>query len=82
VVHRREESRYALRIEGDVPQALALAVANIKVQKEPADVRVLLEAALAAKDKAAAAPALEWMKRTGFADPRFVSLAGAVESLP
>lgn len=82
VVHRREESRYALRIEGDVPRALALAVANIAVQKEPADVRVLLEAALAAKDRAAAAPALEWMKKTGFADPRFVSLAGAVESLP
>lgn len=82
VVHRREESRYALRIEGDVPRALALAVANLAVQKEPADVRVLLEAALAAKDRAAAAPALEWMKKTGFADPRFVSLAGAVESLP
>jgi tetratricopeptide (TPR) repeat protein len=82
VVHRREESRYALRIEGDIPHALALAVANIKVQKEPADVRVLLESALSAKDKAAAAPALEWMKKTGFADPRFVSLAGAVESLP
>ncbi|MBE2251875.1 MAG: hypothetical protein IAE78_20235 [Myxococcus sp.] len=81
-VHRREESRYALRVEGDVPRALALARENFEVQQEPADVRVLLEAALAARDRAAAAPALAWMKRTGFAAPRFVSLAAAVESLP
>lgn len=81
-VHRREEARYALRVEGDPAMALTLAKKNFDVQREPADVRVLLEAALATKDKPAAAPALEWMKATGFADPRFTSLAAAVESLP
>ena len=68
VVHRREESRYALHVEGDGPLALRLAVANFEVQKEPWDVRVLLEAA--AGNAEAAAPAIEWMKRTGFEDPR------------
>jgi hypothetical protein len=65
-VHRREEARFALQVEEDIPKALALAEANFQVQREPADVRVLLEAALAARNPAAAAPALEWMKRTGF----------------
>lgn len=66
VVHRREESRFALHVEEDSSKALELAEANFKVQHEPADVRVLLEAALAARRPDAAAPALEWMKTTGF----------------
>lgn len=81
-VHRREEARYALRVEGDAERAKALAVENLRVQKEPADVRVLLEAALATKDEAAAAPALAWMQATGFPEPRLRALAAAVESLP
>jgi len=81
-VHCREEARYALRLEGDGAKALSLAKQNFEVQREPADVRVLLEAALVMKERSAAAPALVWMKSTGFADPRFTSLAAAVESLP
>ncbi len=65
-VHRREESRFALYVEEDATKALDLAEANFKVQREPADVRALLEAALAASRPQAAAPALAWMKRTGF----------------
>lgn len=80
--HRREEARFALRIEGDAARALALAEANFEVQREPADVRVLLESALAARDRGAASPALEWMARTGFGDARLQTLARAVESLP
>lgn len=74
-VHAREESRYALQIENDPALALKLAKANWAVQHEPADARVLLEAALAAHDKAAAAPALEWLKQTGFEDPTVRALA-------
>jgi Tfp pilus assembly protein PilF len=66
VVHRREESRFALHVEEDAAKALELATANFKVQREPADVRSLLEAALAANRPDAAAPAVEWMKTTGF----------------
>jgi predicted Zn-dependent protease len=46
-VHRREEARYALEVEGDATRALALARANYALQKEPADARLLAEAARA-----------------------------------
>jgi hypothetical protein len=47
-VHRREEARYALAVEGDPVRALALARANYAVQKEPADERILADATRAA----------------------------------
>lgn len=75
VVHRREEARYALALEADAPRALALAKANFEVQREPWDVRLLLEAARAAGQPAAAAPALAWMAQTGFEEPRLRALA-------
>jgi Tfp pilus assembly protein PilF len=78
VVHRREEARYALELEGDAERALALAEANFQVQKEPADARVLLEAARAAKHPARAQPALAWLSATGFADPALRRLATQV----
>lgn len=64
-VHEKEESRFVLALVGDTPRALELARRNYRVQREPADARVLLEAALAARDAAAARPVLEWMQRTG-----------------
>lgn len=69
-VHRREEARYALFVEGDAARAVALARANFALQKEPADLRVLLEAANAANDAAALAIARDWIARTGFVDAR------------
>jgi predicted Zn-dependent protease len=74
-LHQREESRYALRLEGDSAKALELAVKNWAVQKEPADARVLLEAAVAAKDANAAAPVLQWLAATNFSEPRLRALA-------
>ena len=50
-VHRREEARYALEVEDDPARALALARANYAVQKEPADARLLADAARAAGAK-------------------------------
>jgi len=82
VVHRREEARYTLRVEGDAAKSLALAVENFKVQREPADVRVLLEAAVAAKDKNAGAVAVEWMKRTGFQWAPLAALVKQLEAMP
>jgi len=64
-VHQREQARYELYLRGDARSALALAKQNWAVQKESADMRVLLEAALKSGDKAAAAPVLEWAARTG-----------------
>jgi hypothetical protein len=59
--HEKEEARFALELQGDAQRALALARSNYAVQREPADARILLEAALAAGDPAAAAPAREWL---------------------
>ena len=54
-----------LALPGDVPRALALARENWAVQREPADGRILLEAAVAARDVAAAQPVLDWMAASG-----------------
>jgi len=48
-VHRREEARFELVLRHDPAAALALATANWTVQREPADARILREAALAAR---------------------------------
>ena len=53
-VHRREEARFTLRLLKRPQQALKLAQLNWQVQKEPADARILLEAARAAGNDAAA----------------------------
>ncbi|SFU84423.1 hypothetical protein [Pseudoduganella namucuonensis] len=74
-VHQREQARYELHLRGDTAAALALAKKNWAVQKEPADARLLLEAALAARDIAAARPVLRWMADTGFEDRQAAALA-------
>jgi len=52
--HEKEESRFVLGVQGDAARALELAGRNYAVQREPADARALLEAALAARQPAAA----------------------------
>ncbi|RZT05573.1 hypothetical protein SAMN05216319_5131 [Duganella sp. CF402] len=60
-VHQREQARFELWLRRDVPTALALARKNWAVQKEPADLRIYLEAAAQARDAAAAKPAADWI---------------------
>lgn len=69
-VHLREEARFALHLLNDPNAALKLAQENWAVQKEPADIRILVEAALAAHDKAAADTARNWLRKTGLEDAR------------
>ncbi len=78
-LHRREEARFALKVEEDVPLALELAVANWKVQREPADAEVLLEAAVAARDAAAAAPVVQWLQSSGFQHPGLTKLVAELQ---
>ncbi len=77
-VHRREEARFVLGLEDDPAAALALARANWDVQKEPWDLRVLLEAAIAAKEPSAAAPVIEFIDAHHIEDPRILALAAKV----
>jgi predicted Zn-dependent protease len=74
-VHRREEARFVLGALDDPKRALALAKANWDVQREPWDVRVFLEAAVAAKDRAAAEPVLAFLDESHLEDPRILALA-------
>lgn len=79
-VHRREEARFELGVRGDARAALRLARANWEVQREPWDVRVLLEAALAANEPDAAAPALAFLDANHLEDPRIAALAARLRS--
>lgn len=79
--HRKEESRFVLALQGEVPRALALAQQNWAEQKEPADARILLEAALAARDPAAAQAVLDWMAASRIESLALQSLADRVKGL-
>ena len=80
-VHRREEARFVLGVKRDARGALALALGNWEVQREPWDLRVLLAAALAAKDPAAAAPALAFLDESHLEDVRIRAIAESVRAL-
>lgn len=74
--HQQEEARFALEIEHDPRKALALAAENWKVQLEPRDACIFLEAAIAAKDPTAADPVLQWLERSRIED-RYLQGLGA-----
>lgn len=75
--HRAEEARFQLHLRGDTAKALQLASANYQVQREPRDARVLLEAAIAARDSTAAQGVRTWLRTSGFEDPRLRQLGQA-----
>jgi cytochrome c-type biogenesis protein CcmH/NrfG len=81
-VHVREEARFTLTLQHDAHRALPLAQANWKVQREPADARILLESALAAKNSPAAQPVLDWMTRNHVEDVHLRQLAKQIQEAP
>ena len=74
-VHVREEARFTLALLHDAKLALPLAQTNWAVQREPADARILLESALAARNRAAAQPVLDWMNANRVEDFQLRQLA-------
>ena len=78
----REESRFALRLGRDPQSALQLATLNWQVQRAPWDARVLLEAALAANQPAAAADVVAFIKETRLEDPMVLALVRQLSTLP
>ena len=76
-IHLREEARFVLALIGDPKAALKLATENWRAQKEPADIRILAEAALAAKDFAALGMARDWLNATGFEDAQLTKILSA-----
>ena len=80
-LHLQEEARFLLELKNDIRAALAAAAENYKIQREPRDALVLLEAAFAARDPAAAAPALRWLEASGFEERRIRDLASRIKAL-
>ena len=80
--HEKEQSRFVLALQGDPARALTLAQRNFAVQREPADARILLEAAIAAKQAAAAEPVLQWMKKSGIDSVVLKKLAAQLLGAP
>ena len=72
--HLREQSRFTLHVLGDAPGALALALENWTQQKEAADVRVALEAAVAAGHPEAAHEMVAFARRWNLQEPRVQKL--------
>ena len=75
--HQAEEARYQLHLRHDAAQAVRLAAENYSVQREPRDARILLEAAIAARNATAAQPVRDWLRSSGFEDARLQKLGHA-----
>ena len=67
-VHLREQSRFELKLMHNPARALTLAKNNWQTQKEPADIRVYLEAALGAKNKAELQIIKKWIANNKLQD--------------
>ncbi len=80
-VHQMEEARFSLQVLKDPKKALKLAQENWKAQREPQDARILLEAALAAKDPAGAKLVLDWLDKNQVEDPYMKQLAVQLKGL-
>lgn len=73
-LHRREEAQFRLAIEHDARGALKLARDNWAVQREPADLRILIEAARATGDQDALTIASDWVAATHLEDAAIVAM--------
>jgi len=67
-VHQREQARFELALRNNPAVAVKLARLNWAVQKEPADFRILAEAAAASGDAAARTLVVDWLKQSGLQD--------------
>ena len=74
-LHEQEAARFELDIERNPAKSLPLAASNYKIQNEPRDAMMLLQAALASGQPNAAQPALDWLRTSRYEDPAFDKVA-------
>jgi predicted Zn-dependent protease len=74
-VHQREQARFELALRRDPAAAVRLARANWAVQKEPADLRILADCALASGDAEAARLVRGWLRGSRIEDKRVAAIA-------
>ena len=73
---------YLIRYGKDPAAGLQLSVANWKIQNEPPDALLFVEAAILQKQPRAAAPVVAWAEKTAYADPQLTPLLQKLKSLP
>jgi tetratricopeptide (TPR) repeat protein len=81
-VHQRENARFELALNDDPRSALALALDNWKLQREPSDLRILAEAGAAAGDLAARDTVRRWLAETGIEYPAVARMVEPGTSVP
>jgi Tfp pilus assembly protein PilF len=79
-VHQREQARFELGLRKNAGAAVRLAKANWKVQKEPADLRLLADCALASGDPEAAGMVREWLRSSRIEDRRVSAVAARLKA--
>ena len=67
-VHRREEAIFELKLQNNSKKALELSEKNWNVQREPLDVKIFLESAIASGDKASAREVIEFIEKNKLED--------------
>lgn len=77
-LYGREEARFALHLQHDATRSLRLARDNWRIQRAPEDMRIYLEAALAAGTPEAAQPVVDFVRGTSFEDPTVRALVARV----
>jgi len=78
-VHQRENARFEFALGNDPRSALPYALANWQVQREPADIRILAEAAVATNDVAGFAQVKRWLAETRLEYGALTVLVGSGE---
>jgi Tfp pilus assembly protein PilF len=79
-VHQREQARFELALAKDPATAVRLAKANWIVQKEPADLRILADCALASGDREAAAIVRAWMRSSRIEDRAVAAIVARLKA--
>jgi predicted Zn-dependent protease len=79
-IHQREEARFYLELLKQPDEALKLALQNWQVQREPADARLVLDAALASQNTGAAQAVLAWLTEKKLEDKTLQQRVAQLES--
>lgn len=77
-LYQREQAEFVLYVQHDPGRALRLAEQNWTVQRSPQDMRILLEAALAAREPQAAQPVMVVLAHSHLQDPAIGRLTAEI----
>ena len=73
---------YQISYGKDLPSGLALSIENWRLQKEPPDALLFVQAALALGQAHVAEPVVVWMAQTGYSDPELSAAVKQLKSHP